>query len=198
MKLSTNNYQLTTLRAFTLVELIVSVSIITLFGLLLLIKHNQFGESIALNNLAYETGLALREAQVFGISVREQAGGEFGHAYGVSLNYNNPDRFISFIDSHPVLTESSSPDGRYTAGQDELLNTYMIGRGNYIEDVCVLNGGTESCEKAVDVTFLRPEPDANFVVEGGGSADTVIIKLRSPKGQTKQVSVTSTGQISVE
>jgi hypothetical protein len=183
---------------FTLVELIISVSIITLFGMLLLIKHDQFGESIALNNLAYETGLALREAQVFGISVREQTGGEFAYAYGVHFDYSSPDRFVSFIDSHPVLTESSSPDGRYIAGQDELLNTYMIGRGNYIEDICVLNGGTESCEKTVDVTFLRPEPDANFFIEGGGSADTVLIKLRTPKGLTKQVSVNTTGQISVE
>ena len=186
-------------KGFTLVELIVSISIITIFGVILLVKHNQFGGSVALNNLAYEVGLAIREAQVFGISVREQAAGEFDYAYGVRFHMSTPTEFISFVDING--------NGKYQSASNdpnEVVEVYGITKGNAIADMCVLVGGSPKCHSsgelnAVHVTFLRPEPDANFITSPSYPlASEVDIYLRSPKGLEKIVSVNSTGQIVIK
>lgn len=185
-------------RAFTLIELMVVVSIVAFFSIVTLVSHQKFGDSIAINNLAYDVALTIREAQIYGTSVRTQdvEPGSFDHAYGVRFRMSEPTQYLSFVD----LNDSNS----YNSG--ELLDTYDIGRGNHIFDLCVevSGGGSEKCASlgtlsAVHVTFKRPDPDATFITNPGYPlASAVRIHIKSPTGLEKVIRATKTGQISVE
>ena len=61
-------------RGFTLIELLVVVAIIVVITGLILANSNKFGGQTMLQNLSYDIALSLREAQVYGISVRSNSG----------------------------------------------------------------------------------------------------------------------------
>jgi prepilin-type N-terminal cleavage/methylation domain-containing protein len=183
-------------RAFTLIELMVVVSIVALFSIITLVSHQKFGDSIAINNLAYDVALTLREAQIYGTSVRTQdlAPDDFEHAYVVRFVEWEPTKFNLCLDIN---------DNTHCNVESELLEGFEISRGNVIEKLCSVNGGVEDCNKtALHVSFLRPDPDATINAFVSGGAFTVVeaarIYLKSPTGLQKTVSVTQTGQISVE
>lgn len=187
-------------RGFTLAELIVSVSIIVTFSLIFLVKYRTFTSSVHLSSLAYDVGLALREAQVYGISVREQSLGDFSYAYGVRFHMSNPTQFLSFVDING--------NGRYQSSADdpgEVLEIYNITKGNQVSDICAyvpsgVNQGLNCGLDAAHVTFLRPDPNADFITSPNfPQASEVEIYLESPRtNEQKVVSVTRTGQISIE
>lgn len=183
-------------QGFTLIELMVVVSIVAFFSVVTLVSHRNFGESIAINNLAYDTALAFREAQIFGTSVRTQnldpTG--FDHPYVIRI-VESENRFQQCFDLN---------DNNFcNLSGGELLKNFDIGKGNRIKDLCQVSAGVEDCSiTRAHVSFLRPDPDATInvsdetpppwsVVEG------LNIHLESPSGLEKIVEIRNTGQISV-
>src|SRR3989344_6847475 len=80
------------LRAFTLVELVVVLAIFTLISSVVLANHSRFNGSVLLGSLAYDIALSIREAQVYGLSVKQHtvAGvGQFQIGYGIHFASNN-------------------------------------------------------------------------------------------------------------
>ncbi len=175
-------------KGFTLVELLVSISIFTLITSVAVYNHAKFNNSVLLTNLAYEIGLSVRQAQFYGISVRQNASFSFNSGYGVHFNPATPTAYTLFED------KTGGTSHVWDSGED--LQNFTISKGNKILKVCV-DGNCNST--IVDISFIRPNPDA-FITTGGsngsykGEAD---ICVASPDGTVRKVIVESTGQISV-
>jgi prepilin-type N-terminal cleavage/methylation domain-containing protein len=185
---------------FTLIELLVVVAIIIVITGVILANTNKFGGQTLLQNLSYDIALSLREAQVYGLSVRSN-NGNFKSGYGMHFDINTPTTYNLFADV--------AQNGVYQAGEDVAPSPYAIGQ-NF--KLCDTTGGTEFCSgiTKLDILFIRPEPDACisynsavFVTGGSSYACTSIIQsarivVTSPRGGFMNVIIYANGQISVQ
>ncbi|MCI0619672.1 type II secretion system GspH family protein [Candidatus Wolfebacteria bacterium] len=183
---------------FTLVELLVVISIFTIISLVVLFKNTQFNSQIILSNLAYDVALSIREAQVYGLSVREATpgSGSFEYAYGVHFSSDNSSVYQLFIDQ--------DENDRFT-GSGETLNTYTLRSGFFIPRFCGANGAVENCSDdtvtpitGLSVIFRRPDPESLITDNTGAQYGTASIFVESPGGTQRMVLVQSSGQIAVE
>ncbi len=183
------------MRGFSLVELLVVVGIFVVITGVVLSNHTRFNSSVLLGNAAYDIALSVREAQVFGLSTRGTAG-VFEVGYGV--HFATPTSYLLFSDgdrNHRYDSES---------GTDTVLKTFGLQRGYVVVRYCgVRSNGTEDCSDNgaalphLDIAFLRPNPDATITSANGILYSSAKITLRSGSGETRTVSVQSTGQIAV-
>lgn len=178
---------------FTLIELLVVTGILVVISGALLASNAAFGGVITLRNFAYDVALSVREAQTYGISVRRFGADEFEAGYGVHFRRGSPTSYILFAD----VNENGSYDGG-----EEQVESFSIGRNFQISDLCVTLPGAqgETCDvQVLEITFERPEPDAQIRYDGGSSVNRrARIELISPRGDTASVLVEATGQVSVQ
>jgi prepilin-type N-terminal cleavage/methylation domain-containing protein len=203
-------------RGFTLFELLVSVAIFTLLTTTLLVKHSQYKGQTVLTNLAYEIALIVRQAQVYGINVRQTTTSsvqEFVYAYGIHIDFNTVDSdghtssFILFSDSYPATP--FTPDGHYTTTTSiENVETFTLSPGNWIQNVCLdisSSPAVTKCKKdgdfmIADILFNRPSPSAIYYtapLTNYSTASAAHIYITSSNGICKQIDINKTGQISV-
>ncbi len=187
-------------RAFSLIELLVVVSIFSFISVVILANHSKFNTNVLLDSLAYNSALSVRQAQVYGISVRQSAAlpGEFQIGYGVHFQKSTPSQYILFAD----LNKNKKYDGTPT---DSIVETYVIGRGHHIKQFCAHTTTTPNCSddasapiNYLDITFLRPVPDASFTTDKTGiTYSRATFTLASAGDTTRTVSVATTGEVSV-
>ena len=75
-------------RGFSLVELLVSISIVSVLITVIIFNQRSYTDVAALSILADELSLTITQAQAYGIAVREFAPGsaDFSASYGLSMN----------------------------------------------------------------------------------------------------------------
>lgn len=181
-----NNQQLTTnvSRGFTLMEMVVTVGIFALISTVVIVRNAQFDNETLLQNLAFDIALSVRQAQQFGVNVRA-AEGVFSGSYGIHFDAQSPTYFM-FTDINE--------DGRYQS--DELLETFTLGRGATIGEICDPTSKTGCDHEGLDVVFRRPDPDA---VINNGEMSQATVELVSARGDgSRIISIESTGQISIK
>ena len=189
------------MRGFTLVELLVVMGIFVVITGLILADNNRFGGAILLENLAYDVALSVRQAQVYGISVRQFETVSFQVSYGMYFT----------VGSSYSLFGDKNGNGLWDGGEDVSPSPYDIGRGFGISKLCAPKGADEGCidtRARLDIVFKRPEPDACISANGATSFNTsgvcisttesARIVLTSPRGDTRSVIVEKSGQIAVE
>jgi len=206
---------LRTSQGFALVELLIAVTLFGVITAFVLFSYQKVSEQLFMTTLAFETALSLRQAQSYGVSVRQFGSGAdaFEAAYGVHFDRATADRFVFFADS--------DKNGRYTSGGDdstgclrgagsECVSVYRIEKGNLIEKFCATraSGDGEECTSGtpttitvLDVMFLRPNPDALFWTsqsQFGTTYRSATIHLISPSSLRRTVEVWNTGQISIK
>jgi prepilin-type N-terminal cleavage/methylation domain-containing protein len=182
------------LRAFSLIELLVVIGIFTVISALVLANHSRFNSSVLLGSLAYDIALSVREAQVYGVSVRGVSN-NFQAGYGI--HFSSPNSYILFADTYPAGT----PNKKYDP-QDTIVSTYTLSNGHSISRFCGVNGNVQDCSDngaitSLDIVFLRPEPDATISSTASGPYAEGVITVSSGGGGTRTITVGSTGQISV-
>jgi len=189
-------------RGFSMVELMVTVSIFVVITGIVLVKNSGFNSSIRLTNLAYEVGLKIREAQTYGVSVKEfgVGTGTFTVAYGVHFQKTSPTVFQFFGDANGNMS--------YDAGNEFIDELSMVG-GNRIKKMCVLSSsGAESCSDTglmdnLVILFQRPKFEAIIIPRSGGaklpgSYQSASIVVSSSDGVSERtIGVHATGQITV-
>ncbi|MDB5238561.1 MAG: Pili subunit [Candidatus Kaiserbacteria bacterium] len=178
---------------FTLIELLAVTAIMMLITGLVLGNNNKFNGTILLQNVAYDIALSVREAQVYGISV-QNFNGTFTAPYGMhfQVNGNNTSIYILFADASIV-------NGTYDSG--ELVQSTTLSGGYRINDLCATPpSGTEVCGlTSLDVTFVRPEPDAYIRTSAySGLNSSARIRITSTSGSSRDVVIGANGQISVQ
>lgn len=201
---------------FTLIELLVVLAIFALVMGVALFNQAGLNSNIMITNLAYETALAVREAQAYGISVKAtplNSGLNFDKGYGAYFDMDNPMQFVVFSDAddNKVYTIGSLPS--------ELQSLYEVKnqRGNRITAICVGNdsavpGSTSPCTDVstnkvskLSIMFKRPNPESTFFTSTNGidfsksdKSPAVIVVNNTEKNNCRAIIVEVTGQIRVE
>ncbi len=178
-------------RGFTLIELMVTISIFVFMTAILLSNYNAFGSGTILTNMAYDIALTIRQAQTYGLSVKV-GDGTFKQAYGVhfstTLTGDDNKKFILFRDDNG--------NNIFVSGENIVM--YNLKRGAYISKICM--DDTCSSKEKVDILFKRPNPRA-IICDGIGvcSYKSVAITISSADDSSKRIiEVTEAGQISVQ
>jgi prepilin-type N-terminal cleavage/methylation domain-containing protein len=186
---------------FTMIELLVVFGIFAVIMGVALFNQAGLNSNILLTNLAYETALAVREAQTYGIGVRATASTtpNFNMGYGAYFDTSNTgqNQIAVFGDS----------DGDYTYdAPTELQSLYQVQnqRGNKIVSACVGQPGACTSVTQLSIMFKRPNPEASFYkIEGGGAikittGPAVIVVNNAQGTNCRAIVVEVTGQIRVE
>ena len=196
-----------TKKGFTLVELMVTITIMLIMTSVVLFNYNKFNESSLLSQFAYDMSLTIRQAQVYGVAGRETSAISATDVsiaiipatlpYGVHFDKATLDTFSLFINTYNLTN---------------VLQTYKFQRGIKIYKLCTITGTVTTgivttCSDVggkpslLDISFLRPDPEAIFSEDNAINANisSVQIHLSSSDGNLKKsVEVYSTGQISVK
>jgi len=199
-------------RGFTLVELLISLSIVAVILTTLVSRQSIYTDGAALSNLADEISLTVFQTQAYGIGVREFSPGSsnFSVSYGLTLSLlgsGSNKAYLTFVDRN----SNKLYDGDWSCpigGASECVEKVNISRGNLIDSICVVRtSGVDQCNVAerVDISFARPRTEAQITFFNGGgqvfapsNIQGVKIVLKSPAGATRSIVVYNTGQISVQ
>ena len=196
-------------RGFTLTELLVSISIISVILTVIILNQSTYTDSAALFNLADEISSTISQAQAYGIGVKEVSTGssEFNTSYGLAFSLlssgsNTVYLYFADLDANRIYT------GNWSCDTSECLNKVDITRGNVIDDICIIKtSGSDQCNSAkrADVSFARPSTEAQIKLFNNGGQPLnesdlkgIRIELKSPRGSTRSVTVYTTGQISTQ
>jgi hypothetical protein len=207
-----------TIEGFTVAEMLTSLALMTIILSTVLVGQSKYSDGVNLSNATDNVSLALFQAQVYGVSVKEASTGsqDFNSPYGVSFNRIDLSTGNSTNQNYIIFTDRVVKNQRYdytawwgdcSSGSECLENNLLPGK-SYISAFCIVrSNASEICGTAnrVDVVFNRPNPDAiiKFYNLGGNPINTanVIgarIQITYPGGPTKSVVVYNTGQISVQ
>lgn len=196
---------------FTLLELMVTITIVVLVTAIIMIQYSSFNSSVLLASQAYNTAFDIRETQSLAISVHG-FDGNFYSAYGVYFDTlaTDPNAYILFQDD---ISNGAQDPVEYQAGE-EVGQPYHLGSRFKFVNICVSTASGRTCEKddpsttgeTVDaslhdlaISFVRPNFDAKLYsssIPGVTGAELFI--GTNDNAIYKKVVIYSTGQISVE
>lgn len=171
-----------------------------------LYNYGSFNDRLALSAAAQEIAIAVRQAQTYGLTVKEASigGGTFTYAYGVYFDFNTePASYYLFVDSNA--------NGKYDvgsgcrSGSTECVEQFQLRNGVRVTSICDKDNNCPPTNvKKLYVTFLRPNPDATIIFADSSAVTQSVsgltgkIQLTSNKGNRTTVTVESTGQVSVQ
>ena len=187
-------------RGFTLVELLVSIGVLTVLTGTILAGYRNYNNNALFANVSEDIILALREAQVYGVGAKGVGAGpaaSFDTPYGIFAKFGDPQQIIFFADTNLNRVYDSGPDAiiRIISWKAPITITKLECGGS--GGICTSNIAT--------ITFKRPNPDA-VISDGGfsssGSLSTGEITIEngvSGSGFRKsKIIVTEAGQISLQ
>lgn len=204
-------------RGFSLPELVVVIGIFVLISSVAMFNQGKLSSSVLLTNMAYEVGLAVREAQTYGIGVRSEdsTGTSFRGQYGAHFSVDDETarrQVIVFADG----INGNAPNSTYDTGEEKYIYEFENRRGNKIDGICIgalplntpctsalSNDGSTGFFTSADILFKRPNPSAlvfspSFITAEPRS-DRVYIIISSLTGDDcRAVIIEPTGQIRVE
>jgi len=196
---------------FTLVELMVVVGIMSVIMLLVGFNSRRFNDDLILRTAATDVSLALRQAQSFGISVKESSGGSatFTAPYGAAFDLTNPTYTFIYSDTNNNRAYNGTLP---CTGTDECREKALIRGAVQISRLCAsyLSNGVLSCFAGNNVrylifTYVRPNPEPVIKLFDSNGAEIVgpwktgYVELVSQKGTLMYVSTDSvSGVITIQ
>lgn len=201
-------------RGFSIIELIVAVSIFIILTTTLLFNYNSFNRHITLDTLAHQIAQWVRDAQVSAMSVkRSDTGVATFPGYGLHFDITTPNKFIYFADlnqnkTYDLLVAPAKCGDPLVECKKEIT----LLRGNAIDSLCgevSTPSFTAKCgtifggSNLFDIVFTRPNPDADITGDLNGASfgtayDRARITVASPSGYKRTIEIWTTGQISVQ
>lgn len=209
--------------------MLVVLSIIAIITTIALVGQSTFNRSILLTDTAYSMALSLREMQSLGLSSRRYAGVQDA-GYGAYFGTPPQSSYLLYadtVDADPVNVAlftgcqvgsslaSGNPEKKpgdciYTAGSDQIVQTYRFDRGFTVSRFCGREGGTLRCSDTADttqqltslvVTFVRSTTDTAFLAQKNGAwvalSDARIYIKSADSSDERLVCLTQVGQVSV-
>lgn len=187
-------------RGFTMVELVVTMTIVVLVTGIVMINYSSFNSSVLLSSQAYLTAFDIREAQSLAVSVRGQSS-EYREEYGLYFNMANPHEYVLFQDDN---NNGEHSPVRYNEGE-EIGSPYLLDARFEILNICVTTNLSRTCYaddnamNDVAISFKRPDFDAVFYSEGISGIESAEVEIGNDNSPvTKTVTVYGTGQITID
>ncbi len=185
---------------FSLVELVVVLSVMVIITGLVLARYRGYGKNATFANSSEGVVLAIREAQVYGVGVKGQslivtcAGGvtKYDCGYGVYFSTASPQGLTLFVDKNS--------SGKFDSASSETLSSFNFDPATSITDLqCDMGTGFAACPGgALNLTFKRPNPSATIMDGTSGiqfNAATITI---SNGADTSIITITKAGQLSLQ
>jgi prepilin-type N-terminal cleavage/methylation domain-containing protein len=189
-------------RGFTMIELMVSISIMVVIAAIVLTKYTVFDSTVLLKSVAYDIALMLREAQVKSVSATRGTNSIFDYPFGVTFAPASK-TYTAFrfnaTGTYPWYDE-------VTANRVTNLQSITIDRSMRVQDVCIFVGGTKDCNIArLDVSFRRPEYAALFYAKPDSGPDLsttitsaeIVVDSTRNSANTFKVRISGLGQMTV-
>ena len=204
-------------KGFTILEMLMVLAIFTIITSVVIFQYGEFNSKTIMSNMAYEVALSIRQAQVYSLSVRGEAGAtSFDNHYGVYINKDTSDKEIAFFIDRRA-DNGDDPDGICSSGSTnclacmdggECLEKISLTRDITIDSICldtsinpIEDDGTCNGDIIDDVTitFERPNPNAVIYSENVLKPNSsVAIILTTSFGNKRAIVVRPSGQISVQ
>jgi len=181
-------------QGFTLIEMLVVLAIIIIVTAIALAGQSGFNRTEALNNVAYDIGLSLRQAESYGVAnLINGAGSDSSNniPYGLYFGVGNPTGYALFADVYPSASDNcpqglkpdcqpgdhiyEDPQG---AGSNDIdVQDYTLNNGFTINAFCVTDGSHTSCTNGggssplqkLAITFSRPNAQVTIAGRDSGS-----------------------------
>jgi len=175
-------------KGFTLVELLVVISIISLLSVVVFANYRVGEKQFALQRLAHKLAQDIRRAQAMTMGAVEcpsgtNCAGQIPPGYGIYLKQG--DTFYKlYADTNP-----SDGNEQYNAG-DVVIEEIYFEKGVYIHS---------ANPASFSINFKPPDP--TIKIRGGGQdkiESTITIALQSDTSKTKTIKVNKVGLIEVE
>lgn len=173
-----------------------------------LVNSNKFDSTILLHNFAYDVALTIKQAQSYGVNVRESSSGFFTSAYGVYFDLAEVGGNTNFVLFNDFNNSSSTNSVTTCTAESECIQKYTMTKGTIIQSICA--GADEircSDAKRISILFQRPSLEAKIyaydindsqILLSGSLPSYAKIVLASTNGATSSVIVTSVGQIYIK
>lgn len=194
---------------FTLLELLVTTSIFLIITSVVVAGYPKFRSQISVGKVAREMAIATRQAQAFGLAVRE-LGGAAPSAYGVYFSASERREMIVFADKSGGRRDIYDPGDGCGADNSECVERFLM-KGVSIRDLCASPGGLDGDEEClgddpplerIDISFRRADPDSRIYRDANNNTAyaAAYIHLQSDRypERRKVMRVWVTGQISVQ
>lgn len=201
-------------KGFSLAEVLVSISIMGLISLVVIFNYSSFNDRVSLSSAQQEVAVAVREAQTYGLSVKEAdiGSGGFNFAYGIHFDPSKPKGYLVFVDRDGSNTydDSGAVCGNPST---ECIEKFTLKNGveivntnNNYDGICdAVNCGKDiqGGVRTMDIIFRRPSPNAliYFINAAGhvavGPSSRARVILVSSKGTRKTITIESTGHVLV-
>lgn len=188
---------------FSLIELLVSISIIVLVLGVIMVRQSSFNGAVLLRSQAYEVALQIREVQLGALSAVGVTGA-FQNELGVHFDtLTIPNYYWSFRDTD--TTPSPLNNSFYDAGE-EMGKRNNLDKRFEIDAIRLVTGAGVTDINKISIVFRRPNFDANFYQNNTGipvNATAVQIDIRlkgttgNGPGEVRTVEISKTGQITV-
>ncbi len=198
-------------KGFTLLEMMVVLAIVSVIMAVVLFGYSAFSQNLSLSSAIQEMSVAIRQAQTYGLSVKESTVGasKFSAGYGLYFTTTDPSNYYIFTD---VNNDQKYDGGANCASSGDCLVEKVTLRNRVtITGLCgvVFGATTLVCPPGANVVgmtvvFLRPNPEAaiRFINNDntfyGGTFQTGKITVSSQQGRTSFITIENTGQVSVQ
>ena len=196
------NPQTRNLSAFSLVELLISISIIGMMAALSISAYPRFSEQITVATETYKFLAYIKETQVYGISSYSAPGTKV--IYGVEVN-----RLTGSLKRTAWTNPTGHTNDLYMANKPFTAEEEVILKPAFeIEKICSDDTCTSNFETA-NIFFRRPNPEGRLIGKiatiitpaptTSSSLDKIIIHIRSKRNIAfvKKVVILQTGQMYV-
>ena len=209
-------------RGFTLIEMLVVVSIMVIITTIALLGQTSFNRSLTLTDTAYTIAFSVREAQALGLSSRTFASTQ-NAGYGVHFASGTLNAYSLFADISPVAAgnvqvAATCPGHAIGTGPEakpgdciqtlasEIVRTYTFNGGFKLKSFCGIetSTATQRCNgyiDALDIVYLRPNTQSVVTAVRAGvrvPLSDATIRVQSPDGTVERcIYVSRVGQVSV-
>lgn len=166
-------------KGFTLIELMVVISIISIMTVIAVSNYNAQRRSKELSFAAQKLFDDIRKTQNNSINVLRHGGDDTSGGYGLHFSTSSPDEYIIFLDT--------IKDKQYTGG-DALIETIALPAGTGI-------GSLTGAVTVADVVFHPPYGKVSILYNGAEQVGATLEINLEKDSQTKTVTINHEGKI---
>jgi len=169
---------------FTLLEILVVISIIIILTGIVLLNYRTTGQQLAIQRAAFKLAADIRRTQEMAMSAKELPGtGIPIGGYGVYLQNANDISYLIYADTNPA-----SGNEQYDAGGDTVVETINLEQGVKISSVS---------PSSLSVNFKPPDPAIMLGGSAGNNEVIITLALIADTSKTKTIKVNKAGRIDI-